>query len=86
MNDVEGRLAACFSAVFPNRSAEEIPTADRDSWAEWDSLAGIMLLTVLQQEFQLEVDPLDLERLSSFGSLLEYIVERPALHGGEGGG
>lgn len=86
MNDCEGRLIACFAAVFPDRSAEEIPSADRDSWADWDSLAGITLLIVLQQEFQLEIDPLDLEQLGSFDSVLEHIAERaPRTEGNSGG-
>jgi len=86
MNNLQDRLTACFSAVFPGRPVNEIPSADRDSWAEWDSLAGIMLLTVLQQEFQLEIDPLDLERLGSFRSLLEHIAERGSPNEGTSGG
>ena len=86
MRDLQDRLVACFSAVFPNRSAQEILSADRDSLAEWDSLAAIMLLTVLQQEFHLEIDPLDLNRLGSFRSLSEHIAERaPQIEAEDGG-
>ena len=74
MGSLEDRLAECFSAVFPNRSREELVTASRDSFQEWDSLAGVTLLTLLEEEFRLEFDLTDVEHLGSFHSVLDYLA------------
>jgi acyl carrier protein len=74
MDSLENRLAECFSAVFPNRSREELVTASRESFAEWDSLAGVTLLTLLEEEFRLDFDLADVEHLSSFRSVLDYVA------------
>ena len=68
-NSLQDRLIDAFSAVFPNRAREEIVTADREAWEEWDSLAAITLLTVLQQEFQADIDLTELDQLSSFDAV-----------------
>jgi len=76
MNDLEDKLIDCFSAVFPKRSRDEIRIADRDSMEEWDSLTGIMLVAVVQQELKVEIDVMDLGQLGSFRSMLLYVSER----------
>jgi acyl carrier protein len=76
VTSIQERLAGCFSAVFPNRSPEELSSATRDRIPEWDSLAAVTLLTVVQQEFQVEMDLFDLEELGSFSSILHYLTER----------
>ena len=76
MNEFNERLATCFSAVFPNRSREEIVSASRDSIAEWDSLAAITLLSLVQQEFDTDLDLFDLERLDSFRLILDHLQEK----------
>ena len=78
MHDLENRLIQCFGAVFPNRSREEIVAATHESFSEWDSLAGVTLLTVLQQEFKLDLDFGDLEELGSFQSTLSYLAKSGA--------
>ena len=74
MNDFEERLRTCFAAVFPNRSREEIVSATRDSIAEWDSLAAVTLLALIQQEFNTDIDLFDFEDLGSFRLLLDHLV------------
>jgi acyl carrier protein len=76
MNDLKNRLSGCFGAVFPGRSAEELMRADRETMQEWDSLASITLLTVVQEEFQVTIDLFDLEKFGSFSALLEYLAEQ----------
>jgi len=76
MTDLEDKLIDCFSAVFPKRSRDEIRIADRDSMEEWDSLTGIMLVAVVQQELKVEIDVMDLGQLGSFRSMLLYVSER----------
>lgn len=73
MSDVQTRLAKCFTAVFPDLSPEEILRASPASVGNWDSLAALTLLSVIEEEFQIEVAPEDLEHLISFELVLDYI-------------
>jgi acyl carrier protein len=74
MEPLEDRLVECFSAVFPKRSREEILVANQTSFAEWDSLAGVTLLTLLQEEFKIEVDLMDLGDLGSYAAVRRYVA------------
>jgi acyl carrier protein len=76
LTDIESRVAESFSVVFPTRAREEILTARRESFEEWDSLAGITLVALLSEQFQIEIDLMDLEELDSFESIVGYVDER----------
>jgi acyl carrier protein len=73
MSEQEERLARCFASVFPALKPEEIPTASAESVAAWDSLAAVTLVAVIQQEFGVEIDPLDLPELNSFEGFRTYL-------------
>jgi acyl carrier protein len=73
MSEQEDRLARCFASVFPGLMPEEIRTASAESVAAWDSLAAVTLVAVVQQEFGVEINPLDLPELSSFDALRTYL-------------
>lgn len=70
---IEDRLLRCFAAVFPDRPEDELVTASADSLPEWDSLTGITLLTILQDEFDVEVDLARLPELDSYPAILDYV-------------
>lgn len=71
--DLRGRLARCFSAVFPELTEQEIPRASPASVGNWDSLASATLFTVLEEEFGLDIDPEDADQLLSFELVLDYL-------------
>lgn len=73
MNDVSTRLTKCFSAVFPELTPDEIPMADLHSVPKWDSLATITLLALIEEEFDLRLDPGELENLVSYESILTFL-------------
>ena len=73
MNDTQTRLAKCFAAVFPELSDREIPTASPASVGSWDSLASVTLVSVLEEEFNVEIAPEDVEQLVSFQLVLDYL-------------
>ena len=73
MADLQERLIECFAAVFPTLDREEIPRASYTSVAKWDSLAGITLVGVIEEEFDISVGPEDLELLISFELILDYL-------------
>jgi acyl carrier protein len=78
MNDVQIRLMKCFSAVFPDLAAADIPAASMESVAGWDSLASVTLLTVVEEEFGVAIEPEELEHLQSFGAYFAYLSGRAA--------
>jgi acyl carrier protein len=73
MPDPRARLVKCFSAVFPELSEREIAVASPASVGAWDSLASVTLLSVLEEEFEVEIDPEALEQLVSFDLILDYL-------------
>jgi acyl carrier protein len=73
MSKTEGRLVQCFAAVFPGKTTEQILTANPDTFAEWDSVTAITLLTVIQEEFGIEMEPEDFAEMISFQGILGYL-------------
>jgi len=76
MNDLEARLARCFAAVFPGMSREQIPAATVQTVEKWDSIATVTLLSALEQEFEIQFDPEDIENLSSFQAIRDHIRQK----------
>ncbi|HEY7306811.1 MAG TPA: acyl carrier protein [Bryobacteraceae bacterium] len=65
MDEIQGRLMKCFQLVFPELPDAEIHAASQSSVPEWDSVASITLLNVIEDEFQITMD---LERAAEFDS------------------
>ena len=78
MSDLKARLEQCFSLVFPDLSADAIPSASIDTVPAWDSLAGVTLLAVIDEEFGMQVDPTLLPDLTSFDAVLGHLRELEA--------
>lgn len=76
MNQVTRKLAHCFSLTFPNLPPERILAASADNLAEWDSIAHITLLTVIGEQFGIDVDFEEFEGALSFEALAAKIHER----------
>lgn len=76
MDDTRQRLSNCFQVVFPAMPPEQVPGASTATVAEWDSVAAITLMNVLEEEFGLEMDLDDLADLDSFGKVLAYLQKR----------
>ena len=69
MNDVTQRLTKCFRAVFPELTDAQIESADMKNTPRWDSVNHIMLITVIDEEFGVDLDLEDLDLISSFRGL-----------------
>ena len=76
MDEHRKRLMKCFAAVFPQLAPSEITAATPMTVAEWDSIANVSLLAVVEEEFGIAIDVDDLERLTSFEALLDYLAVR----------
>ena len=75
LSDSKERLLRCFRSVFPGATQDEIRTAKLESIAGWDSLRGVTLLAVLDEEFDLQLDLSELADLGSFEGISEYIAK-----------
>ena len=73
MDDVKSRLAKCFQTVFPDLSEEDATHASQATLPEWDSVAAITLVNVVEDEFGFEMDLDALADLDSFDKVREYI-------------
>ncbi len=73
MADLEGRLVNCFATVFPELDQREIPSVSAGSIASWDSLAGITLISIIEEEFGVTISPDDVPDLNSFELILDYL-------------
>jgi acyl carrier protein len=73
MAELESRLVNCFATVFPELAPQEIPSVSMGSLSSWDSVAGITLFSVIEEEFNLNVSPDDFAGLVSFKLILDHV-------------
>jgi len=78
MSELENRLIRCFSSVFPVLMPEEIRVASADSLAAWNSLSAVTLVAVVEQEFSVQIDLLDLPELDSFEAFQTHLLRLTA--------
>ena len=76
MTEMRQRLARCFLLVFPDLREPEVYLASTSSLANWDSMSMLVLTTVIEEEFQLQVDYEDLPTLTSFELILDYLKRK----------
>jgi acyl carrier protein len=76
MSEQDDRLVRCFASVFPTLSEGEIRASDVVRLFDLDSLAGVTLVTLIDQEFGLNVDLPDLLELGSFEAISQFLRKR----------
>jgi acyl carrier protein len=76
MSDIAERLVGCFQSVFPALSRDEVISAKVGQTSTWDSLANLALLSVIEEEFEIQIPADDLEHLSSFAAVEKYLEAR----------
>lgn len=76
MNEGRDRLVRCFQAVFPELSEGEALRADTSRVGSWDSVATVTLAAVVEEEFQIQFDPEEMEQLTSFQAVLQHVLSR----------
>jgi acyl carrier protein len=69
------RLKRCFNSTFPAASAIELETARIDEMQGWDSLRGVTLLAVLDEEFGLQLDLEELLTLGTYDAVRQYLEQ-----------
>jgi acyl carrier protein len=78
VTESQDRLVRCFSSVFPTLSEAEIRASDVVPLFDLDSLAGVTLVTLIDQEFGVNVDLPDLLELGSFEAISQFLRKRNA--------
>ena len=73
LQNLEHRLVRCFSSVFPDLDEEQIRSASIESVPGWHSLASVTLISVIQEEFGVQVSLTDLPNLVSFSAVQGYV-------------
>jgi acyl carrier protein len=76
MAEIDDRLTRCFASVFPALSANELPNASVETVPDWDSLAAVTLVAVIEQEFDIQIDLMELPELTSYAAVLNYLLKR----------
>jgi len=78
MDNVSAKLSSCFRLVFPKVDAQAIPLATAENVGEWDSVMQIRLLSVIGEEFDIDVDFEEFEGATSFEAILDRLRQRGA--------
>jgi acyl carrier protein len=65
--------------VFSSAAGDEIRTSQFEAISGWDSLKGVMLLAVLDEEFGIQMDVPELLELGSFAAVKEYLSKQGLL-------
>ena len=76
MNQLTDRLASCFRTVFPDLTEGQIRSASQATLPQWDSVASITLVNVMDDEFGMQFDMDELTALDSFSAVHQYLAER----------
>jgi len=66
MDELQSRLTKCFHAVFPQLAESEVVTATPASVKGWDSIATLNLITVIEEEFRVQIDFVDWMKALSY--------------------
>lgn len=69
----EDRLVRCFASVFPTMSEAEIRASDVVQLFNLDSFAGVTLVTLIEEEFNVAVDLSELLELGSFHAISQFL-------------
>lgn len=70
---IDSRLADCVATVFPALSPDEMSRASSASMPEWDSMATVTLVALVEEEFGVRMVPDDYVLATSFALLLDYL-------------
>jgi acyl carrier protein len=79
VSDAEEALIRCFRATFPDVPPRELPTSSSETCADWDSLHAVILIAVLEEEFDLRIPARDYPALRSYAAVHDYLSARRLL-------
>ncbi|HEX4020399.1 MAG TPA: acyl carrier protein [Acidobacteriaceae bacterium] len=78
MTEIESKLLECMKAVFPTIPEESLPDASVANLEQWDSLATVTIVALIEESFEIEVEPADLVKLTSIRNIVAFLKEHGA--------
>ena len=75
MTVIEDKLLDCMMTVFPTIPEGELREASMENLAQWDSLSTVTIAALIEESFEIEIDPEDLTKLTSFESIASFLKE-----------
>ena len=72
------KLVSCFKKVFPNLSRTDILSASQKSVSAWDSIAHVTLISLIGEEFGIDLDFEDFDEATSFAAFRDVLSARLA--------
>jgi acyl carrier protein len=78
MDNAEARLVRCFQVNFPALDEQQVRHASTASVDTWDSVAMVTLINLVEEEFGIQIDLEDVEKMVSFDQFLGYLRAREA--------
>ena len=76
MSDAQEKLIRCFQAVFPDLNHGDVERASVSSVAAWDSVATVRLAAAVEEEFGIQFEVDQIEKMTSFQGCLELLADR----------
>jgi acyl carrier protein len=76
MSEQDDRLVRCFASAFPTLSEGEIRSSTIAALFDIDSFAGVTLVTLIDQEFGVNVDIPELLELGSFEAIEQFLQDK----------
>ena len=76
MNQITQRVNNCFANVFPDLRPEDAPRVSTASFAKWDSVAHVTLLSSIAEEFGIELEMSDFEELTSYALIVDFLEQK----------
>ena len=76
MDNMEARLLRCFEVIFPNRNEKELLNASIENTEDWDSVATVTLINVVEEEFGVQIGLEDVEEMLSFRQFMHYLKDK----------
>jgi len=75
MNEIRDKLSHCFSLAFPQIDPSQRAGASVENTKGWDSLAQVTLLSLIGEEFGIDIDFEEFDGATSFEALATRISQ-----------
>ncbi len=76
MTPIESKLLECMKTVFPTVPEEALPGATMENLGQWDSLSTVNIAALIEESFEMEMEPEDLVKLTSFENIASFLKEQ----------
>ena len=76
MTVIESKLVECMKTVFPTVPEEKLADASIENLEQWDSLSTVTIAALIEESFEIEIEPENLAKLTSFQNIASFLKEQ----------